>query len=86
VTRDIPVENCTCGEGTPNSDALAGHRRPPELGLRCGVAAEAKIWRILAALNGRTIRGVRLRSSDAGEGIPPWGEMPDIEALKLRQI
>jgi hypothetical protein len=46
-------------------NAAAGQGRP-----------EATIWRILAALKGQVIQeALPLRASDAGEEIPPCGEM-----------
>jgi hypothetical protein len=43
---------------------------------------EAGVWRILVALLERMNRGeLRLRASDAGERIPPRGEMPEFYTI-----
>jgi hypothetical protein len=67
---DAPAERghplvCSCGAGTPASDAPAGRGHPV-----------ATVWQFLGALKGRVIWGaVRLQASDAGEKIPPRGEI-----------
>jgi hypothetical protein len=43
---------------------------------------EEAVWQISAALIGRVIRGeLRPRASDAGEGIPPHGEMSEFYTI-----
>jgi hypothetical protein len=75
-----------CGAGTPASDILAERGRPLVCSLGAGTTTsdapagrghpEVTVWWILGDLKWRVIQvAVHLRASDAGEEIPPHGEM-----------